>query len=253
MPSQRVGVCVEVVGEAFDDLCDRPCSSSPANREAEIFVRPSVSACTFRGADSYRAQLAALAELCGVGILDLCNGFGGVFMPRSVEPVVQAVQAAHLPAGASGSHTLRLQHATLVTAKSFYVCAIEGRDTSDGVPVSNYGYTSQTLAGLISCSDETNELCGLPLAIDVAQPDLLVIVLGINDWQAGTAAATNKTTIATIIDPRHRKPRYRPRSSGRLPQQQHPDRRCRLARTSPALSRRGCGAFSRLGAGGRQC
>lgn len=87
-----------------------------------------------------------------------------------------------------------------MTAKSFFVCAIEGRNTSGGVRVSNYGYTSQTLAGLISSSDENNGLWGLPVAIDVAQPDLLVTALGTNDWQAGTPASASKAAITAVID-----------------------------------------------------
>lgn len=110
-----------------------------------------------------------------------------------------------VPAGTSGTHTLRITPTTVNAAYDCFLLAVEARQTGNGrFRVSNPSVNSKTLASLVA-SDEATALFGLPL-VDALQADLLVIALGENDWQAARSIATHKTNLTTLIQ--------RQRSSG---------------------------------------
>lgn len=102
-----------------------------------------------------------------------------------------------IPAGAVGTHTLKLTRPASATSDMFFM-AVHGMNASQGrFRVSNLGYSSKSLASF-SETDETNSLFGLPL-IDAVKADLLIVALGINDWQALTNVATTKARLTSIV------------------------------------------------------
>lgn len=92
---------------------------------------------------------------------------------------------------------------------SMYVLGVEARINTLGTfRVSNASVNGVSLTSLYAGSgmnDETNGFFGLPM-IDMLRADLLIIALGINDWQAKVTIATLKDMLRTVIQ--------RQRSSG---------------------------------------
>jgi len=98
----------------------------------------------------------------------------------------------HFAAGAVGTHTITLTRPAGADSDLF-IWGIEARNTTLGrIRVSNLGYSSKSLASFVA-SDDTNGLWGLPL-LDTVRADLLVVGLGINDWQGQTGSSVLTAT-----------------------------------------------------------
>lgn len=104
-----------------------------------------------------------------------------------------------ITAGATAAHTLRI----LPPAGTFAtLLAVEGRIPTLGtIRVSTPSISGVSLAsafGLAGTNDETNGMYGLPM-IDVLKADLLIITLGINDWNLRRSIADLKTDLGALI------------------------------------------------------
>jgi len=107
-----------------------------------------------------------------------------------------------VPAGAVGTHTLRLTPDTSNATFDLFIHAIEARINTPGTfRVSNASINSKSLSTLFGGAgknDEVNALYGLPM-VDMLRADLLIIALGSNDWLSSTTAATAKAWLRTLI------------------------------------------------------
>lgn len=101
-----------------------------------------------------------------------------------------------IPAGAAAAHTLRI----LPPAGTFAsLLAVEGRIPTPGtIRVSNIGVSGVSLMSGVRANDEANGHYGLPL-VDVLKADLLIIALGINDWNLRRSIADLKADLGTLI------------------------------------------------------
>lgn len=104
-----------------------------------------------------------------------------------------------ISAGSLGNHTIRI---TAPAAAATYLEAVNPIISGNGkIEVCNPSYNGKSLFSLFSASsahnDETNGLYGLPM-IDGLKADLLVMALGINDWQFAPPNA--RTLNATLAD-----------------------------------------------------
>lgn len=103
-----------------------------------------------------------------------------------------------VPAGSAGAHALRITRPAGATGVG-YVIAIEARRSAAGrIRVSNLGYSSKSVLSFLTGNNEANGYVGLPL-LDMTGADLLVMSLGVNDWQGQIATALTKTRIGSII------------------------------------------------------
>lgn len=107
-----------------------------------------------------------------------------------------------VPAGAAGTHTLRLSPDTSNATFDLFIHAVEARINTLGTfRVSNAsinGKSLSTLFGGVGKNDETNALYGLPM-VDMLRADLLIIDLGSNDWLSSTPAAAAKAWLKTLL------------------------------------------------------
>lgn len=100
--------------------------------------------------------------------------------------------------GSTASHTIRIAGNA---AGAVQVFGVEGRITGNGRwRVTNQGFDGKSLATLFNnnTSGETTGLRGLPF-IDSLKADLLVIALGINDWQATASVAASKALLTSVV------------------------------------------------------
>lgn len=128
------------------------------------------------------------------------TGLGGVLPSLTREAGTHANQVVtKVPSGALGAHTLRVVPPAGGFATFF---GFEGRITTPGtIRVSNPSISGESLASLFSWAgnnDETNGMFGLPM-IDVLKADLLIIALGINDWNIRRPIAELKADLGTLI------------------------------------------------------
>lgn len=110
-----------------------------------------------------------------------------------------------VPAGSLGEHTIRIWAGNANAAQDVFLIAVEGRVSGSGkIDVSNTAISSKSLASFgagtigAAANNETNGLFGLPM-IDWMQSDLLVIALGVNDWQGNRSVASVKEALTAII------------------------------------------------------
>lgn len=103
-----------------------------------------------------------------------------------------------VPAGTLGEHTMAI---TTNGTNNIVLAAVEGRIPTPGTfRVSNPSINGKSLSTFLAkqANGESSGLWGLPM-IDALRADLLLIALGINDWQGQTAVETVKTRLTTII------------------------------------------------------
>jgi hypothetical protein len=112
-------------------------------------------------------------------------------------PATNSHNVFKIPAGAAGSHTL------LIRAKAsgnVFVVGIEGRTPTAGTfRVGNASINGKALSTFWAYTNEDSGIYSGPLFLDMLKSDLLVLGLGVNDWQSATATATTKATIAAIV------------------------------------------------------
>lgn len=132
-------------------------------------------------------------------------GTGGSLNRRPgyfANPTIQAHIVVDVPAGTYGQHALRITSGSGGNGGDTYVAMVEAvHETPGTFRVSNMGISGQSLSSFFSGSgmdDATNGLFGLPW-IDTARADLLLIALGINDWQGARSVASVKADLATLI------------------------------------------------------
>ena len=105
-----------------------------------------------------------------------------------------------LPWGSVANRTVELT--SIAATGDFYPVAVEARINKLGTfrvtNASDNGQSLNTLFAGAAYNDEVNGFFGLPM-IDMLRADLLVIGLGINDWQAATPIATFKASLTTLI------------------------------------------------------
>lgn len=144
------------------------------------------------------ASGANSAEIDG-GLVDTFRniGSGGPVVTHPREAGTHKNQIlTHIPAGSLGAHTLRI----LPPAGTFAsLLAVEGRIPTLGtIRVSNLGVSGVSLQSGVRANDEVNGHYGLPL-VDVAKADLLLIPLGINDWNLRRPIADLKADLGALI------------------------------------------------------
>lgn len=124
------------------------------------------------------------------------------FPPQAGYSSKQIVSRIPVPSGL-GQHTLRIETDNSATGRDAFILGVEGRIGASGAfRVSNHGFNGRSLASFGAKgtnNDETNTLYGLPM-LDMTKADLLVMALGINDWQGGGDVAGQKDALRTIID-----------------------------------------------------
>jgi lysophospholipase L1-like esterase len=108
------------------------------------------------------------------------------------------------PTGSTASHTLKLRP-SVTSGQNLFVMYVEARINGNGrFRVSNAAQSSKSLSsvvptvGVVDSGDSTG-LTGL-CPVDSLKADLLVMGLGINDWQGQSALANVKFRIETMID-----------------------------------------------------
>ena len=103
----------------------------------------------------------------------------------------------HIPAGTLGSHTLRILAPTNGTS---YVtlAGVEGRTGDPGIRVSGMARSGIASVDLVT-DDITNGLLGMAVSLDMAQADLAVMLLAMNDFQGHVSVATFKDRITTAV------------------------------------------------------
>lgn len=102
-----------------------------------------------------------------------------------------------VPAGALGSHTLRIL-APVNGTNHAVIFGVDANTGSAGVKVSSVarnGLASSTLVG----TDDTNFMSGMACHIDAIKADVAVMTLGMNDFNTSVAVATFKTNALTAI------------------------------------------------------
>lgn len=100
--------------------------------------------------------------------------------------------------GTTGSHTIRLQPTNVEW--DVFLVMIEGRIPTPGTfRVGNMSISGESLVTFLNLNDEVNGLYGLPW-LDTMRADLLVLALGINDWQGQRTIEETKTRLRQIID-----------------------------------------------------
>lgn len=130
------------------------------------------------------------------------NYSGSPSLPRRsgyFSNTTQSHTVVDVPAGALGSHTLRISSGT--TGDVFLVAVEAIVSTAGTFRVGNMSISGESLSSFgagTANNDETNGLFGRPW-IDTLRADLLVIALGINDWQAQRSLATVKTELGNLI------------------------------------------------------
>jgi len=102
-----------------------------------------------------------------------------------------------IPAGARGVHTIRMWPEA--TSTDIFLTMIEGRVPTAGTfRVGSMSISSKSLSTFVP-TDEVNGTVGL-VFLDTAKADLLVLALGINDWQGKRDVETVKGYLRTVID-----------------------------------------------------
>lgn len=107
-------------------------------------------------------------------------------------------QVFKVTTGSTASHTIKIAGNP---GGAMQIFGVEARVLGNGRwRVSNQSIAGKSLASLFAnnTSGETSGLRGLPF-IDSIKADLLLIGLGINDWQGSTATATVKSNLTQVI------------------------------------------------------
>jgi len=142
------------------------------------------------------------ATIDGGAVVKLRNVFTGGAAVNIEKQAGYKQIVTKVPAGAVGTHTLRLAPDTSNATFDLFIHAIEARVNTPGTfRVSNASINGKSLSTLFAGSgknDEVNALYGLPM-VDMLRADLLIIALGSNDWLSSTPAATAKTWLKTLI------------------------------------------------------
>ncbi|UKH48320.1 hydrolase [Arthrobacter phage Lilmac1015] len=108
-----------------------------------------------------------------------------------------------VPAGPVGLHTLKIRPSATAGMNTF-VTWVEARISGSGkFRVSNASISGKSLGTLLTSltptADDAVGLYGLP-QIDSLKADLLLVALGINDWQGQRSLADTKTRLSNLID-----------------------------------------------------
>ena len=142
------------------------------------------------------------ATIDGGAVVKLRNVFTGGAAVNIEKQAGYKQIVTKVPAGAVGTHTLRLTPDTSNATFDLFIHAIEARVNTPGTfRVSNAsinGKSLSTLFGGAGKNDEVNALYGLPM-VDMLRADLLIIALGSNDWLSSTPAATAKAWLKTLV------------------------------------------------------
>lgn len=140
------------------------------------------------------------ATIDGGAVVKLRNVFTGGAAVNIEKQAGYKQIVTKVPAGAVGTHTLRLAPDTSNATFDLFIHAIEARVNTPGTfRVSNASINGKSLSTLFAGkNDEVNALYGLPM-VDMLRADLLIIALGSNDWLSSTPAATAKTWLKTLI------------------------------------------------------
>ena len=138
-----------------------------------------------------------------VGTIRNAGGSGGAAssIPKQAGYWVSQV-VSEVSAGTYGTHTLRITPDTTVDTNDIFLGGIEARKTVNGTfRVTEAAKSSMSFADLFSRSgynDETNGIYGLPM-IDMMRADILVLALGINDWNGSRTLADTKADVKAAI------------------------------------------------------
>jgi lysophospholipase L1-like esterase len=117
-------------------------------------------------------------------------------------PALNAHNVFKIPAGAVGSHTLRIYP---ITSGSVFLVAVEGRIPTLGTfRVSSPSINGKALSTFFAFTGEGADgnggLFSGDLWLDTLRADLLLAGLGVNDWQQQVSLATTRTRLERLID-----------------------------------------------------
>jgi lysophospholipase L1-like esterase len=101
-----------------------------------------------------------------------------------------------VPAGSLAQHTIRIWG----NGGTYTPWSIKGRTKAGTIEISNTAISGRSLGSFMGSgnNDETTGRFGLPF-LDTLKSDVVVIALGVNDWQGSTPTATIKTYLNTLI------------------------------------------------------
>ena len=141
-----------------------------------------------------------------IALSNISSGVGGTIARESgyafSVPLGVAQNVFRIPAGAIGQHTLRIRPSSNGSNDVFAI-AIEPRIPTPGTfRVGNMSISGKSLNTFIHADDRSgvgNPLYGLTW-LDALRADLLLIALGINDWQGQRSLATIKSDLSMVID-----------------------------------------------------
>lgn len=114
----------------------------------------------------------------------------------------QRLMVTHIPAGTEGEHTLKVTPPA--ATYDLFLSWVEARINTLGTfRISNPSINGRSLYtlgadGTIN-NDETTATYGLPL-LDAMQADLMIVALGINDWQNSRSVANFKAYVTTLVE-----------------------------------------------------
>jgi lysophospholipase L1-like esterase len=104
-----------------------------------------------------------------------------------------------IPAGALGQHTIRLTPNSNASYDLF-LAAIEARiPTSGTFRVGNMSISGKSYQSFLSGSSDTSGLAGAVM-IDMFRADLLILAIGVNDWQGQRSISALSTDVATAVN-----------------------------------------------------
>lgn len=98
----------------------------------------------------------------------------------------------------NGTHNVRIMDNLNADASTSYFLGAEARISNAGLIVDNYAQSGRALRNLAQNSNNTNGVGGAPL-VEMLHPDLLIIPLMLNDYQASVSVATFKTDLTALV------------------------------------------------------
>jgi lysophospholipase L1-like esterase len=147
----------------------------------------------------------AQVDAGAVNVLSLnANGTGGTLAREPgyyTNPAGSSHNVFRIQAGAAGAHTLKIRPSA-TAGQNLFVTWVEARVTGAGkFRVSNVSISGKSLGSLLSsqATDDSNGLYGLPI-MDSFRADMLVMGLGVNDWQGQSSLATVRARMESVID-----------------------------------------------------
>lgn len=156
-------------------------------------------------AGTFTMQVDAQTAQTGSHVSGAGGAFGGGTVARESGFYYNGTTNSHnvfkLPTGSTGVHTLKIRPSA-TTGQNTFVTAVEARVNGAGrFRVSNASISGKSLATFVDLTanyGDSTGVNGFPM-LDDLKANLLVLSLGVNDWQSQRSLADTKTRLNNII------------------------------------------------------